>query len=259
MRFREMQRALEISVARPLAVTGLDGLAGGCKWYGSIDFAVKRGAEAVYYAMAAIHSKPNDGGRYSLEALNRLDSAYSDIEEILEGLVPGKLTTDQKIMLSVILGHMATVARVVRSFRNDIINYVGNEKIKEEVDEPIANLNKRSVFINGILNPVLESDVEKCLNKSKNYSRKMKVVVSRNGDGSSVEHYEIHSPFLKEDVSDEWAIKEFFRDYEEFLMDEDGKFMDNNLRDVTVREVRLGKIVSKMEIVQEPVFRAVRK
>lgn len=259
MRFKEMQKALEVSVARPLAVDSSNDVMECGKWPGSVNETIRRGEVAVYYAMAAIHSVPNDGGRYSLGALSSLDSAYSDIEEILGDFVPGKLTTDQKIMLSIILGHMATVERVVRLFRNDIIKYIGEDKVKEEIDEPIANLNKRSLFINSILNPVSDADVEEHLTKSKDYSRKMKVVVSRKGDGSKPEHYTIHSPLLPLEVDDMAAIKEYFPDHEEFLNDEDGRYMENNFCDVTVRKVQLGKISSKMEWVEEPVLRAVSK
>lgn len=105
----------------------------------------------------------------------------------------------------------------------------------------------------------LDDMISDLLKQSKTYSRKFKVVVSRDGSGSAPDHYEVHSPFLKMDADDQWAVKEFMPDYEEFLMDEDGKFMENDQREVSVREVRLGKKVAKMDIVQEPVFRMVKE
>jgi nitrogen regulatory protein PII-like uncharacterized protein len=64
---------------------------------------------------------------------------------------------------------------------------------------------------------------------------------------------------LPQDADDDCSIKKHFDDWEEFLTDEDGKRAEQNLRDVTVREVRLGKIVAKIEPVQEVVYKVVKK
>jgi hypothetical protein len=82
----------------------------------------------------------------------------------------------------------------------------------------------------------------------------MKQVVSRNGDGSKEEHYTVHSPLLPMDINEKQAAREWFPDYEEFLLDEDGRFMANNLRDVTVRTVRLGKITYKEDLEPDPAY-----
>jgi hypothetical protein len=259
LRFKEMRGALEAAVAKPLVVSNLGGIGDCCRWKGSINLDVEQGAEATYYAMAAVHSKAGAGGRLALTALQKLDWAYTNVDERFEDLKPGTLDTDQKILFSVILGHMATVERVVRLFHKEIVSYIGEKNVKEEIEQPIANLNKRSLFLNGIMNPVLDSDVESYLANSPKYSKPMKVVASRDGNGSNVEHYTVHSPFLKMDTDDQWAVKEFMPDYEEFLLDEDGKLMEQNLREVSVREVRLGKKTAKMAVVNEPVFRMVKE
>jgi hypothetical protein len=97
------------------------------------------------------------------------------------------------------------------------------------------------------------------LSKSPDYSKKFKVVVSRDGNGSNADHYKLHGPLLPQDADDDCSIKKHFDDWEEFLTDEDGKRAEQNLRDVTVREVRLGKIVAKIEPVQEVVYKVVKK
>jgi hypothetical protein len=104
-----------------------------------------------------------------------------------------------------------------------------------------------------------EERIDKHLTESKDHSKKFKVVVSRHDDGSSADHYDLHSPLLPLDADDEYSIKEHFDWWEEFLSDEDGRLAERNLRDVTVREVRLGKIVAKIEPVQEVVYKVVKK
>jgi hypothetical protein len=105
---------------------------------------------------------------------------------------------------------------------------------------------------------VSDRAAEAYLVNSPDYSKKFKVVVSRDGNGSDPNHYKIHSPLLPMDT-DDGCIKNLFCGWEEFLTDEDGKLADQNLRDVTVREVRLGKIVAKLEPVQEVVYKVVKK
>jgi hypothetical protein len=137
-------------------------------------------------------------------------------------------------------------------------------KISEKKKELRKLINRLEEIAVEYLSPpvykeVTESDVEDYLATSPKYSKPMKVVVSRDGSGSSPDHYEVHSPFLKMNTDDQWAVKEFFPDYEEFLLDEDGKRMEDNLREVSVREVRLGKIIAKasVEMVPEMVIKKV--
>jgi hypothetical protein len=114
----------------------------------------------------------------------------------------------------------------------------------------------RKLLSNQEVNDVIADNY---LSESPDYSKKFKVVVSRHGDGSSADHYDLHSPLLSLDADDEYSIKEHFDWWEEFLSDEDGRLAEQNLRDVTVREVRLGKIVAKIEPVQEVVYKVVKK
>ena len=104
-----------------------------------------------------------------------------------------------------------------------------------------------------------DESAERYMANSPKYSKPMKVVVSRDGNGQRHYHYEVRSPLLKMDTDDQWAVKEFMPDYEEFLLDEDGKRMEDNLREVSVREVRLGKIIAKasVEMVPEMVIKKV--
>jgi hypothetical protein len=102
-------------------------------------------------------------------------------------------------------------------------------------------------------------DIEKHLAESKDHSQKFKVVVSRDCDGVSTVNYKIRSPLLSQDTDDACAIKDHFNGWDKFLKGEDGKLIDPNLRDITVREVRLGKIVAKLEPVQEVVYKVVKK
>jgi len=136
------------------------------------------------------------------------------------------------------------------------------EKIKyyrEFADDCIYHLLLKDYRERHHVGEITEEKVEAFLTKSNDYSRKMMAVVSRDGNGSSPDHYKIHGPFLQKDVDYESAVKEAFEDWEEFLDDEDGKFVEQHLHEVTVREVRLGKVVSTMTIVDEPVYRMVKK
>lgn len=112
---------------------------------------------------------------------------------------------------------------------------------------------------NAMENAFTEERIERHLTLSKDHSRKFKVVVSRDGNGSNADHYKLHGPLLPQDADDDCSIKKHFDGWEEFLTDEDGKRAEQNLRDVTVREVRLGKIVAKIEPVQEVVYKVVKK
>lgn len=97
-----------------------------------------------------------------------------------------------------------------------------------------------------------EEDVDDFLTKSKDHSKKFKMVVTRDGDGSDSSHYKIRSHVAGLHVSDEGLIKNNFPDYEEFLMDEDRDPADISTRDVTVREIRFGKVLSRVKVVHEP-------
>jgi len=95
---------------------------------------------------------------------------------------------------------------------------------------------------------VTDASAEAYLANSPNYSREFKVVVARDGDGSSCEDYEIHSDQLPMDFDDYDAVNKFFPDWQEFLMDEDGRLMEQGLREVSVRTIRLGRKLFVAEI-----------
>jgi hypothetical protein len=99
---------------------------------------------------------------------------------------------------------------------------------------------------------ITEDRIEEFLTKSKDYSKKFKLVVSRDGNGSEAGHYQVHGRPAPIGADDECLIKQYASDYEEFLTDEDRDPADISTRDVTVREVRFGKVTSRVTVEHVP-------